>query len=172
MYVGKKRDVLFVAVLHTDPCFLQQAAEFFQFRLSEMADQLFVEFIHGTVHSFEQILCRFREGHINDSAILRAAFSRNESLLLQPIQQPGHGGDDLNHPVANFQTGHRLAFTPEDSQDVVLRVRQIEFTKQPTEPILKLVARPQDVQNRLLIRRIERTFLFQFVLKSAVWHVF
>jgi hypothetical protein len=76
----------------------------------------------------------------------------------------------LNHPLPDLQAGHGLAFAPQNPQHVVLRRCQTVFPEQPPEAVLELVARPEDVQNRFLLRKLERLFFLEFGLQTALAH--
>src|SRR5207302_10521735 len=64
-----------------------------------------------------------------------------------------------------------LALPSQDAQDVVLRRGQGMFPQQPGAANLKLVARANDAQGRLLFRRLEGPSLLEFVLQLRGRHM-
>lgn len=135
-----------------------------------MSDQLMMQVADRLVELLEQIdpfLCDF---DVHNASVSGTAFSMNQFLLLQPIQQSGHCRDNLDHPVSDFEAWQRFPFTPQNAEHVVLRRSQSKLAKQPSEPILKLIVGPQEIQDRLLLQRIERVLLFQLTAQFAVCH--
>src|SRR5438445_4526739 len=108
---------------------------------------------------------------MNDPAIFLAAKAIDETSLLQPVDQAGNSKNNSNGPAGNLQNGQRLALPSQDAQDVVLRRGQGMFPQQPGAANLKLVARANDAQGRLLFRRLEGPSLLEFVLQLRGRHM-
>src|SRR5579862_3069970 len=107
-----------------------------------------------------------RQRHKDDPAILLAAQPMDEAGPLQPVNQAGNPRHNGNGAAGNLQDGQRLAFATQDAQDVVLRGgSQPEFSQQPGEAYLKLIAGSHDVQGGFLLERLEGSFLLELMLQ-------
>src|SRR5580704_2860601 len=133
-------------------------------QLAVLGEQWLIEVSQG--------LCSLvRQRHIDDPAIFLAAQPVDEACPLQPVNQAGNSWYNGNGAAGDLQDGQRLTFATQDAQDVVLRGgSQPIFSQQPGEAYLKLIAGSHDVQGGLLFRRLEGSFLLEFVLQLRGRH--
>src|SRR6516225_3090901 len=130
-----------------------------------MAHQLAVQSEQWLIEVSEDLDSLVCQRHIDDPAILLAAQSIDEARLLEPVNQASNPRHNGNGAAGDLQDGQRLAFASQDAQDVVLRGgSQPKFAQQPGEAYLKLIAGSHDVQGGFLFRRLEGSFLLEFVL--------
>jgi hypothetical protein len=72
--------------------------------------------------------------------------------------------------MAELHAPHRTPFAPENAGHVVLRAGHAEGPKEFSRPILKLVARANGVEHRLLPGRLERLLFPQFLSEGFASH--
>ena len=135
-----------------------------------MADHLLLEFVERLVDSLKKVRRFPSDCNVDHAPIVLASLSYHQFLLLQPIDQSRNCGNDLNHPIGDFQRRKRLAFSAENPKYVVLRRGEPEAAEKAAESIIDPVTRPEDVQHRFLLRRVERKSFLEFVLEFCAGH--
>jgi hypothetical protein len=135
-----------------------------------MPHERFVESIEGGVEGSEDSKPFLRDRYIHDPSVLLATLSANQSGLLQAIDETGDPWNDSDGAIGDFEDRQTLARAAEDAKHVVLRRREPVLSKEPREPNLDLVIRPQEVESRFLLGQIKRLLFLEFVLESSSCH--
>jgi hypothetical protein len=144
--------------------FLKQPDQFAQFGFREMAEEYAVQLTHRLIQVSQSLDPTVGQGDIDYPAILLAAHSFDKPAALEPVDQARDAWDDRNGATGDFQNGERLSLAPQDAKDVVLRRSQPMLPQQPGKTNLKLVARPEEAQDRFLFQSLERLPFLELVL--------
>lgn len=92
---------------------------------TEAAQQLFMEIEDGLVEPPEPPPAPFGNLDVEDATIGFGLGLGGETMRNELIDDAGHGGGDLDHPLTDFRNRQGLCFAAEDAEHVVLGGRQV-----------------------------------------------
>jgi hypothetical protein len=132
----------------------------------EVAELLVMGLVDAVIHLIEEPQSRLCNPRRHESPIVSASLPRDQSRVLEPIQQPGHVRHLTNQSGANLVAAEPIGLgSPQNPEDVVLGTRDPVLLERALERVLEQGGRPLNAEMGLFLEAPERLVLFQLSLK-------
>ncbi len=120
------------------------------------------------VELIDQLVTFLCNASVDDAPVRERTATSYESALLQPVEQASYIGVPGDEPVADLAAGQTVfRCTTQNSQNIVLRYRQIEWLQNFRDALSKCAGGSHHIENNFLLQAFKGLFLLDFFLKRS-----
>lgn len=147
---------------------LERCTERFERSRIELRHRRFEERGDGRIGANENVEACRRDSGDDDASVRRQAFTFDQTLSFEPVEQPGHVGVTSDHPIRDFAARQPGRTGPvENPKNVVLGRGQVERLQDFGQSAHQRFGRALEVEKNLLFDRVERLPLLDFTLEGS-----
>jgi hypothetical protein len=160
---------LFIAVSSV-PYFFEQVRKLFEPLRAHRGHALLEERLHVLRRLRHEVQAGLRDAGVHHPAILRVPRLHDEAPRFEAVEEARQVGIVVHHPFGDPAAREaRRSRAPQDAQDVELGAGQLRRLERLGDPSRRHLRRPQDLDVDLLVERLERLPLLQF-LEEVAFH--